>query len=385
MLLLSGVVKHYAWGKSKDDGYVGKLASNASPDDTSTEPFAELWMGTHNSGESIVKETKEPLSKYLSTNFKYSELPFLLKVLSFSKPLSIQVHPNKDKAIELHKKQPTIYKDANHKPEMLIALNDTIVMVSFRPYGEIEGFMKKIEPFGKLMSVECRKKFSESIQNKKNEEESLRGCFNEYMKFDGDKKDVINSLMIIAKKNEKNFLYKTILFIHKHFPDDLGVFAPFFLNTIQLKSGEAVFLGANEIHAYIEGDGVECMACSDNVVRAGLTPKLKDMETLLSIISCKSRTVDNCLLKGKELVKNDEVHLTRYDPPIKEFTVERIKLNGTFILNTTQVSILVVVDGNGEMEENKRKIKYGKGSIIFLEQNIEAKIHGNNSLLFRAF
>jgi mannose-6-phosphate isomerase len=78
-----------------------------------------------------------------------------------------------------------------------------------------------------------------------------------------------------------------VLRLENQYPSDIGVIAAFFLNHVKLKPGEALFLGANEPHAYLSGECVECMATSDNVVRAGLTPKFIDVPTLCSMLTYK--------------------------------------------------------------------------------------------------
>lgn len=80
---------------------------------------------------------------------------------------------------------------------------------------------------------------------------------------------------------------KLVLRLEKQYPADIGILAALFLNYLRLRPGEALYLGADEPHAYLEGDCIECMATSDNVVRAGLTPKERDVETLCSMLTYK--------------------------------------------------------------------------------------------------
>ena len=108
-----------------------------------------------------------------------------------------------------------------------------------------------------------------------------------------------------------------ILRLHSQYPGDVGLFAPFLLNAFELQPGEAIFLGANEPHAYLDGDCVEAMACSDNVVRAGLTPKLRDVDTLCSMLTYVARYPD--ILTGSQVTE----HTRRYAPPVDEFQVHR--------------------------------------------------------------
>lgn len=135
-----GAIKTYDWGSVGNNSKVAQLALKvdeqfAKEFDANT-PYAELWMGDHVSGPSKLKETGETLDQWLSKQTSsiggMTKLPFLFKVLSITKPLSIQVHPNKTQAEHLHATRPDIYKDPNHKPEIAIALTDFSALCGFR-------------------------------------------------------------------------------------------------------------------------------------------------------------------------------------------------------------------------------------------------------------
>lgn len=122
---LLGNLKNYDWGKLGSESEVAKLAKLNDATFVIDEklPFSELWMGDHVSGQAVVKSTGESLGNVIQKNRvanigEHEKLPFLFKVLSIGKALSIQVHPNKPEAERLHKLYPDIYKDANHKPEV---------------------------------------------------------------------------------------------------------------------------------------------------------------------------------------------------------------------------------------------------------------------------
>lgn len=156
-----GAIKTYDWGSVGTSSKVAQLASKvdvkfANELDANT-PYAELWMGDHVSGPSILKETGETLDKWLSKHPTaiggMDKLPFLFKVLSITKPLSIQVHPNKKQAEHLHATRPDIYKDPNHKPEISIALTDFSALCGFRTPSELHRLMRsKYEMTSKLFS-----------------------------------------------------------------------------------------------------------------------------------------------------------------------------------------------------------------------------------------
>ena len=120
--------------------------------------FIQLWMGTHVRGPSRIHRPPELAGRLLSDWLKTNqwalgeevatrfngELPFLFKVLSINKALSIQAHPTKSHAEQLHQKAPDLYKDPNHKPELVVALKDFEGMCGFRPFEEIVKFLKEV-------------------------------------------------------------------------------------------------------------------------------------------------------------------------------------------------------------------------------------------------
>ena len=130
---LDCVVQHYAWG-SDATGLVARLTNHTTTD----KPCAELWMGTHPSGPSTIHSTKQTLSEYLGGR----QLPFLFKVLSVKTALSIQAHPDKKLAEQLHSRDPKNYPDDNHKPEMAIAVTNFEALCSFRTVEDVDEIWK---------------------------------------------------------------------------------------------------------------------------------------------------------------------------------------------------------------------------------------------------
>lgn len=124
---LQAAVQNYAWGLLPEAGsLVASLhAKNANTQVDAKLPYAELWMGTHKSGPArLLSDTDTTLSEFIQRN-SFQPMPYLFKILSVSKPLSIQAHPDKERAARLHEENPTAYKDDNHKPEMCVALTGT--------------------------------------------------------------------------------------------------------------------------------------------------------------------------------------------------------------------------------------------------------------------
>ncbi len=320
-------IQHYAWGTKNENAYIPRLLNI---DAENNLPYAELWIGAHPKAPSeievddnlipldaaIQKYPNEILGKETIDNFGI-QLPFLLKVLSAAQALSIQLHPNKKQAELLHQKDPLNYPDDNHKPEIAIAVDELTALAGFQPLKQIkENFQKyselKIilgeEIFNNVVDLSEEDKLGEQIQNAY--KVIMQNSLNQNVL---DK--VINSLTTrLENLIEKNQLEEQFLLQQKLYGNDVGLLSLFFYNLLQLKPGQAIFTDAGIPHAYIKGNIVECMANSDNVVRAGLTPKFKDVTTLLEIIKYEFAEFN---LINKEMFVDEFIYRTS----AKEFEV----------------------------------------------------------------
>jgi mannose-6-phosphate isomerase len=240
-----------------------------------------MWMGTHAGNPSYDYETKRSLEDFIKDNQmlmgndvvkKYGEkLPFLFKVLSAQKALSIQAHPNKKLAKQLHEKNPKEYKDDNHKPEMTIAITPFEGMCGFRPLKEVSYFLKAVKPFRTLVGEDAAARFEAAVDDSsKSEDElkqALKDAFSHLMNSrEEDIKSASEELLAQVKKEDQKFaggestptpgskVFAELLpRLNSQFPGDIGLFVIFFLNLVVLQPGEAMFLRADDIHAYISG------------------------------------------------------------------------------------------------------------------------------------
>ena len=264
-------------------------------------------------------------------------MPFLFKVLSINQALSIQAHPNKSLARQLHQKDPKNYPDANHKPEMLIALNDFEAMCGFRLASEIVEHFAKYPELVELCDGRNCEEFKKSPT-----EATLKDCFHSMM--NRNEKFVSETFERLKSRLEEQATgsYVDTLFLRlaNQYPNDVGCFSIFLLNCIHLSRGEALFLSANVPHAYLFGDGVECMATSDNVVRAGLTPKFKDVKILCDMLDYGMRSAqDNKLNSTKTELSLDHDYLVEFRPNVDEFSVQQIKIEQRHISQSKQFLI----------------------------------------------
>ncbi|XP_034486674.1 mannose-6-phosphate isomerase [Drosophila innubila] len=361
---LTGWVKTYDWGKQGINSAVAQLAMANDPDFVlnDEETYAEMWMGTHFCGVSIVKETGETLDRVLK-----KDLPYLFKVLSIRKALSIQVHPNKCEAERLHKERPEIYKDDNHKPELSIAITPFLALVGFQPVDDIVDYIDEFQPLTKLIGQEAVMELHE-----KRNSEALKNCYEIMMK--ADEKDIAKCIKDIAKnyKTElkRNELLDIFNKINQDFPDDVGTLCLFFLNLVRLQPGQAIYLGANEIHAYLDGECVECMACSDNVIRAGLTPKYKDVEQLVSSVIFDGSAPHSKLFMPFRI--DDTVQV--FVPPVDDFAVMHVNIKHIVDSYKLQIqaygSILLTLTGSRILKlktnQGPKEIALSRGSIVYI-------------------
>jgi mannose-6-phosphate isomerase len=278
IIALKPVVQDYAWGIRGMDSRVARFAleSKAIKDVDPDTPYAELWIGTHPKGPSTL-ETGESLQDAVG-----GKLPFLFKILSAGKALSIQAHPDKKTAELLHMENPDAYGDANHKPEMAIALTPFEAMCGFRRIEEISSLMKKYPEFAACISPEAQLKVFLSSNEEISQKEALQEMFESFMSCDPDvAKENLNHLVLRFRATETSLLphshshdepawerkcVRAILRLAQQFPGDPAAMAPLFLNYLLIAPGESFFMAPNEPHAYVAGEIIECMACSDNVV-----------------------------------------------------------------------------------------------------------------------
>ena len=301
--LLKNTVQNYAWGSVTA---IPELLGQKNP---SHEPAAELWMGAHAKAPSLVKcdgkwlslieliekNPREILGEEVAKRFA-NKLPYLFKVLAAAKPLSIQAHPSLDQAIEgfMRENDRRIaldapnrnYKDDNHKPECICALAPFWALYGFRNISNILNLMLQGCPLGLADELDRLKKSPNAG--------GLKRYFTDLMSMDAIRQQqVVDEAVQNARKlADRNPVFQWMVRIAEEYPTDIGVLSPMLLNLIQLKPGQALFLPAGELHAYLEGVGIELMANSDNVLRGGLTPKHIDVPELLKALEFDSRPVN---------------------------------------------------------------------------------------------
>jgi mannose-6-phosphate isomerase len=415
-------VKNYPWGSPGARSAVAALyARSCGAAVDAAKPFAELWIGTHESTpcsilspeaadvtlrefiqDQVIMVDPDKVAHYSSLHA--SGLPFLLKVLSVAKPLSIQAHPDLGLAAELHARAPDLYKDANHKPELAVAISPFEALCGFRTMSDIMSDIVRVPEFADAADRVVSDQFVQAVKTGAAKKTALRHLFASLMSRDAaDIAAAVASLVErLGKMDEDDVTERDQLLLHlnSHFPRDVGCFAAYLLTHVHMEPGQSVFIDANEPHAYLSGDCVEIMATSDNVVRAGLTGKAKDVDTLVSMLTYGDEPIE--LSDGR--VVDD--YAVMYAPPVKEFMLVRYKLpvGVTYELQqTTAPTVIVVLSGEGfiqvrdEVERSDMMLPLATGSVFYLRaatthtvtsrpslglSSRDAKSNDSNSLFF---
>ncbi|MBU1100808.1 MAG: mannose-6-phosphate isomerase, class I [Bacteroidetes bacterium] len=370
---LYNTIQHYEWGTINEEAFITDLLGIMPEKD---KPYAELWIGAHQKSPSLfeyngrlidlnflIDEFPEEILGYKVAEMFNNKLPFLLKVLSARKALSIQTHPNKEQARQLHKESPENYPDENHKPEIAVALDRLYALVGIKPVSEIK---KVFESFTFLSDYFLPKTLSEMFQSEDVDKERLvKNFMSELLQI--EKSGKISEVLKLIEESLTARQHLSIdeeLFLKnkKQFLDDVGLLAFLFFNFVSVDEGEGFYTDAGIPHAYLQGNIVECMANSDNVVRAGLTPKFKDVKTLLNILRYSND-------QPTVIPSNSSVH--RYITDAKEFELIRFSLQADDRINypvNNRICVFIIIEGEIELEIDfdGNKYQFHKGESFMI-------------------
>ena len=313
LLHLTNAPRDYAWGS-------GTLLAELEGRAPSGAPEAEVWFGDHpgDPADVVGGGTLDAVTG--------GTLPYLLKLLAAAQPLSIQVHPTLAQAKEGWERESGLalddpqrnYRDANHKPELLVALSERFESLSgLRPVAQTLQLIDALAPTAAVVALRARLS-AEGDVLRDTLEWLLDGSAGEAV--DG----VIDAVVTASRGDagEWSDTLRAIARIADTYPGDPGVVVALLMNHLVLRRGEGVFLRAGLLHAYLSGLGVEIMAASDNVLRGGLTPKRIDVPELLSLVDTAPGLVP--VLRPAE-----EGAITTYDVPVPDFALRRIVLDGS--------------------------------------------------------
>ncbi|HAU5601273.1 MULTISPECIES: mannose-6-phosphate isomerase [Citrobacter] len=369
MQKLINSVQNYAWGSKTA---LTELYGIANP---SQQPMAELWMGAHPKSSSriegadgkavslrdVIEHDKATLLGE-SVAKRFGELPFLFKVLCAAQPLSIQVHPNKHNSEMGFAKENAAgipmdaaernYKDPNHKPELVFALTPFLAMNAFREFSEIVSLLQPVSGAHTAIAHFLQEPNAERLSQ----------LFASLLNMQGDEKSRALAVLKAALNSQQGEPWQTIRVISEFYPDDSGLFSPLLLNVVKLNPGEAMFLFAETPHAYLQGVALEVMANSDNVLRAGLTPKYIDIPELVANVKFVAKPAD-------QLLTTPVKHGTELDFPIPvedfAFSLHDLSAQETAI-SQQSAAILFCVEGEAVLSKGEQRLVLKPGESAFI-------------------
>ena len=368
-LLMQNPIQGYDWG-SHDS-----LTTLFGIPNPQGKPQAELWMGAHLNGcsEVTLAGSVQKLSSVIdrapaaalgeATFAHFGSLPFLFKVLCAEKALSIQVHPSKAQAEAGFAKEEAAgidikasnrnYKDPNHKPELVFALTPYQAMNGFRAIPAILALFERVN----LAAIADLTAALAASQN----EAGLQHFFHQLLVLEGARKEeALAGLLAYAAAHQDEETFALITSLAAQYPGDVGLFSPLLLNVVTLKPGQAMFLDACTPHAYVRGTGLEIMANSDNVLRAGLTPKYIDVPELLACTRCVAKPDDQILLAPR-----CDGAVQHFDVPVPDFTFS-VYPAGEHQLTTASAEILFAIDDTVTLKQGEQSLHLEKGQSAFI-------------------
>lgn len=299
---------------------------------------------------------------------------------------------------------------------MTIAITPFEGLCGFRPLAEIIHFLNALKPLRDLVGVQAASEFEDLVKGSEDSEDpsitqknkdALRSIFTTLMRSSPASIEAAATELVNTAESSPDIFATSSEFpdtnpsnpaelaavtrrLHGQFPNDIGLFVFFFLNFVAMQPGEAMFLKADDIHAYISGDIIECMASSDNVVRAGFTPKFKDVETLTNMLTYSYAPIEAQKLEPVDYayaILNVPAYSSGsscvlYDPPIEEFSVVKTDLYRTGAKATFDglagPSILVCTSGQGRIRVANKTEEIKEGYVFFIGATAECIIENTD-------
>ncbi len=368
---LQNAVQGYAWGSRTA---IAELrGAPASP-----TPEAELWMGAHPSAPSRLADGGQPLGDVIASAPENHlgaacvrrfgpRLPFLFKVLAAAEPLSLQAHPTEAQAQEGFEREEAAgvpitasnrnYKDRHHKPELLCAMTPFWALCGFRDAARTNALVAAIGSRG--LTAACAPLARDGAS-------ALRDVFLSLVGLGASASELVAEVIDACKmhrtasgpwKDECHWAERLATL----YPTDVGVVVSLLLNVVRLEPGEAIYLPAGNLHAYLEGTGFEIMASSDNVLRGGLTKKHVDVPELSRVLDFAAGPV--AVLRGDDERPFERVYPT--SAPEFELSVLRLGGESTPPLLRRGPEILLVTKGD-ILARGRSEVFLTRGDVLYV-------------------
>lgn len=384
---LINTIQHYNWGSKT------ALTELYGIENPTQQPMAELWMGAHPEASSMVCIDGEQVSLAEMINQnprqmlgeevaqRFAGLPYLFKVLCAAAPLSVQVHPDKGAAEQGYARENQAgiplssplrnYKDNNHKPELIYALTPFRAMNGFRPPEQIAGLLSPLSDAHPQIPVFIARP----------DAEGLKQLFATLLSLQGDALDIALRRLSEVSADLPGEPWQTVRDLQNVYPGDQGQFMPLLLNVVRLQPGEAMFLFARTPHAYLHGSGLEIMANSNNVLRAGLTPKHIDIPELLAnvaFVSCPAEALLTSPVYSR--------HEISFPVPVDDFSFVIYQLQPTAeALSCQGPRIVLCLEGAAVCVCSGQQLALQPGESLFIpanEPDLQVSGHGRLAVAY---
>lgn len=388
---LIGTLQRYAWG-----------STTAIPALLGTEPdgrpVAELWWGAHPSGPSRLVDGRRldqvvgdqpamTLGDAVLARFG-PQLPFLMKVLAADAPLSIQAHPGREQAAAGHARENAegvpsdaphrVYRDAEHKPEMICALTEFEALCGFRPVARTAEILEGINA-PTLVGIAAHLRAAPP-------DRALRTALSSLLRLQGAERarvvaSVVARCRVVAEQGGRHAGPASLcLRLAERHPDDPGVIVALLLNHVRLQPGQVLALGPGNLHAYLGGVGVEVMANSDNVLRGGLTAKHVAVEELLAAVDTTETEVP--VVDPTVVVAGPDGETVTWPSAAEEFALTRHRVHGTRTVELPGPAIALVVDGTLGWADPSGTLKLDRGEAVWVPaaQGGSVRLEGSGTM-----
>ena len=372
---LDGAVRDYAWGSTVAIQELAGLPVDG-------RPVAELWFGAHPDDPAALPDHATTLDAVIAADPAGAlgleavdrfgpHLPFLLKVLAADTPLSIQVHPTLEQAREGFAREDADgidraapqrnYRDPNHKPELLCALTGFEALCGFRAVSEIQDLIDALAvpqliPLAEWLGLP----------------HGLQRAFTALLR-DAEPQSLAYAVADAAPRLPARFAgaARAVELAHAEFPGDIGVVLSLLLNYVRLEPGEAIYLAAGNVHAYLRGTGIEIMANSDNVLRCGLTAKHIDVDELVAITDFRELPDPRWPVQGG-------TGRGRFVTPAPDFALAWMDVSAAAPqpLYRGLPQIVLCTSGTAEVVSGDTLVRLAPGQAAFVFATAEAEVRG---------
>lgn len=390
---LSGSCNNYPWGKQGKSSLAAQLCAQTPGLDfqiDESQPYSEMWFGDYPDFPARVLETGELLKDVLDAHKDQllgkkvvqtmdGQLPYLPKILSIAKALPLQLHPNKDLAAKLHAKDPDSFTDPNHKPEIAVALSKFEVFAGFKPLAQIEPLFQlaPLRPFvpagqsgawtDKTLREVTRGMLKADLATVERAQTELSGLRR------GDLGDDAAYVLDLLPRLQDQYG-----------PEDAGsLVALLCMNYLVFEAGDAVFIPADGIHAYLAGDIVECMARSNNVLNTGFCPPAarNSADLFADTLTFAAHSRDDVYLPAQKYAKSRNARTVVYAPPMSEFNMLKTDLAAgaaDALAATEGPGVLIATAGAGVLRAEGKEHQLARGHIFYVAPGVDVEFEAGD-------